>query len=227
MEQLNYPSQLKLLQIFAASLALHGMCLLGLGQLSSPAFTPKKVRVPVQIVEKPKAPETKPAAGVSPQEAPAPRKINEPKVPPKAATPPPVVQGLSAESFSDKGTTTMAAPAGNTTMAPDEGKRLSPEEIRSLDKNLSQDAVLIAGSFLRPAYTPEAEDAGLEGRFIVEVFVNEQGQVTAAELRKSIGYGMDERVLASAKQSRFQPRRDAKGQAMSGWTEIKVRLTID
>jgi TonB family protein len=121
----------------------------------------------------------------------------------------------------------MAAPAGNTTMAPDEGKRLTPEEVAKLAKNLSQDAELIANTFERPPYTPEAEDAGLEGRFVVDVYVNEEGLVTSAELRKPIGFGMDQRVLESAKKSRFRPRRDAKGQPVAGWTEIKVRLTID
>jgi protein TonB len=135
--------------------------------------------------------------------------------------------GLSQESFAEGGKGGFSAPAGNTTMAPDEGKRLSPEEIRKLDRDLSADAKLIDGSFIKPEYTPEAEENNLEGAFVIEVYVDTQGKVLEAELRKKIGYGMDERVLNAAKNARFSPRKSPVGQALAGWTELRVRLNLE
>ena len=143
------------------------------------------------------------------------------------AKPTPVL-GLSKDSFTKNNTPGgISVPAGNTTMMVDEGKRLRPEDIEELDTDLSEDARLIVESFEKPQYTVEAEDSGLEGRFVIDVYVDASGRVIEVDLRKKIGFGMDNRVIASVKNARFQPRKNALGQPISGWTELKVRLTIE
>ena len=47
--------------------------------------------------------------------------------------------------------------------------------------------------------------AGVEGDVIVEVTIDEQGNVTALKLTQGIGYGIDEKVLAILRQWRFRP----------------------
>lgn len=143
------------------------------------------------------------------------------------AKPSPVL-GLSKESFSKTSKSAgISVPAGNTTMMVDEGKRLKPEDIAKLETDLSDDARLIVESFTKPEYTIEAEDSGLEGRFVIDVYVDASGRVIEVDLRKKIGFGMDKRVISSVKNALFEPRKNALGRPISGWTELKVRLTLE
>jgi periplasmic protein TonB len=219
--------------IWGASLLLHATFFSVVQYIPRPEPARTYTKVAVNVVEKPKpveaepkAPEPKPTEAPKPK--PAPQLKATPTVKPNDNTPPPQpVMGLSKESFVEGGKGSFSAPAGNTTMLPDEGKRLSPEDIKKLDRDLSADAKLIDGSFIKPNYTPEAEENGLEGSFVIEVYVDTQGKVIEAELRKKIGYGMDERVLNAAKNARFSPRKNPLGQPLAGWTELKVRLTLE
>ncbi len=54
-----------------------------------------------------------------------------------------------------------------------------------------------------------------------------EGVVTEASLAgRPIGYGMDEKVLAAARNARFFPKKDARGQPQDGWAEIVFYLEI-
>ena len=132
------------------------------------------------------------------------------------------VQGLTKDSLSDQGT--MAAPVGNTLMKEDEGKRL--QEVDALRGDMSAPARLIPATLATPPYTDEALDVALEGSFIVDVFVNLDGTVRDAELRKKIGYGMDARVITAVRASKFIPRKNKFGVSEEGWTELKFTLVI-
>ncbi len=177
-----------------------------------PKPKPKKPRKKKKLVEK--------VPSITPSKKKTAKKKNKPKPTP--------VLGLSKESFAkNKAPGGISVPAGNTTMMVDEGKRLRPEDIAKLDVDLSEDARLIVESFEKPQYTVEAEDSGLEGRFVIDVYVDASGRVIEVDLRKKIGFGMDKRVIASIKNARFQPRKNALGKPISGWTELKVRLTIE
>lgn len=98
---------------------------------------------------------------------------------------------------------------------------------RNPRRDLSSDAILIRSSIQKPKYTDEALDAELEGVVIVNVFVNKKGYVEDVALDKKIGYGMDKVLVESAKQARFIPRKNARGQALTGWTEIRFILTVE
>lgn len=140
----------------------------------------------------------------------------------KADTPP--IQGVTKDSVSDKGT--MAAPVGNTLMVEDTGKRMNPEDVGALKGDMSAPASLIRDSVNSPPYTEQALDASLEGSWVVDVYVDISGNVASAELRRKIGYGMDERVLTAARQARFSPRKNKYGASEAGWAEIKFTLVI-
>jgi outer membrane biosynthesis protein TonB len=185
----------------------------------SPDLEPIKVKV---VVSEPKVVDVLP---------PKPKKREKPKpqtLAPNAAVTPdtPVtdtpIQGLTKDSFAEQGT--IAAPVGNTLMKEDEGKRL--EQVDALRGDMSAPARLITKTLTAPPYTNEALDAALEGSFIVDVFVNLDGTVRDAELRKKIGYGMDNRVLAAVLSSKFTPRKNKLGVAEEGWTELRFTLVI-
>lgn len=200
----------------------------------------KKVKVSIRKIEKKSKPlEIEKPVPPKPQVK---KKVKKPKKKQKAASvskktpkskvntePVKPVLGLSKESFSKTpgGKGGMAVPAGNTTMVEDQGKRLRPEQIAALEEDLSEDASLIVDSFIKPKYTIDAEDAALEGRFVVDVFVDVDGKVKDATLRGKVGFGMDERLMESVLKARFNPRKNALGRPIAGWTEIKVRLTLE
>jgi TonB family protein len=194
-----------------------------------PSQKSKPPPVRVQIVEKKKAP---PPVDV-PVAAPATQK---PRIPPVAKAKKPKlksqkttkkkIQGLSKtpKNTSSQG---LATPLGNTLMAPDMGLRPNepPLPLES-GEDLSAEPRLIRSSLVYPQYTEEALDEGLEGTFVVDVYVDEKGQVSSAELGKKIGYGMDQRLLNSAKNLRFQPGQDRVGQPRAAWTRITFRLEL-
>jgi outer membrane biosynthesis protein TonB len=132
------------------------------------------------------------------------------------------VQGLSKDTLSEQGT--MAAPVGNTLMKEDEGQRL--QAVDALKGDMSAPAKLITSTLAPPPYSDEALDAMLEGSFIVDVFINLDGTVREAELRRKIGYGMDGRVLTAVRASKFIPRKNKIGISEEGWTELKFTLVI-
>jgi protein TonB len=234
MDILQQSGLTRIVAIWGVSLLLHVIFFSVVQYLPQPERAKTYNKVAVNVVEKPKPVEPTP----TPEPEPKPKETPKPKAPPQPKatpatkqvdnTPPPQpVMGLSKDSFAENGKGSFSAPAGNTTMLPDEGKRLSPEEIQKLDRDLSADAKLIPGTFVRPEYTAEAEENNLEGSFVIDIYVDAQGKVVEAELRKKIGYGMDERVLNAARNSRFSPRKNPLGQPLAGWTELKIRLDLE
>lgn len=185
----------------------------------SHSSVPEKVKITVN--------EIKPAEVLPPKpkqkEKPKPQNLApNTQVTPETPTTETPIQGLTKDSLSDQGA--MAAPIGNTLMKEDEGKR--PEQVDALRGDMSAPARLITNTLMAPPYTDEALDAILEGSFIVDVFVNVDGTVKDAELRKKIGYGMDNRVLEAVRASRFIPRKNRFGVSEEGWTELKFTLVI-
>jgi protein TonB len=56
-----------------------------------------------------------------------------------------------------------------------------------------------------PKYTPEAENAGIEGKVRLELKVNDLGQVEDAKVLQGLGYGLDESAVETVKRWRFKP----------------------
>jgi protein TonB len=212
----------------ALSLVLHLTCF---GALESAAgLAPRRMRsqapLTVKIAEK-KAPQPEPVKRSPPPPKPKPQPPKRSPLQDKPVARP--VAGLSAESFTEKpaGATAMAAPAGNTMMAPDSGIRLRPDQIEKLKDDLSADPQLITETVVKPEYTPEALEAGFEGKVIIDVHITDKGDVTHAELAKKVGYGMQEKIIEMAMKARFIPRKNHAGAAIAGWGQIKVTFTLE
>ena len=56
-----------------------------------------------------------------------------------------------------------------------------------------------------PKYTPEAENAGIEGKVRLELRVNERGEVEQAKVLKGLGYGLDEAAVQTVTRWQFRP----------------------
>jgi TonB family protein len=75
---------------------------------------------------------------------------------------------------------------------------------------VAEDRVDIAARLLvghPPAYTPEAEAAGVEADVPVEIVVDDHGNVVSARAIRRVGYGLDEAALRSLRDYRFHPAR--------------------
>ncbi len=211
----------------AASFLVHVFMGAGVAVLDKWQRAPVPQKVKVSVVETPKAippkPVEVPKKKVPPKEI---KPVSERKPDKKVVEQVAPVAGLSKESFTD-GPSNVAVAAGNTLLAPDEGKRLNPNDIKALSgEDLSSDPKLIFATMKTPQYTDDAVDANLEGLFVVDVFVDKQGIVQSAELNKKVGFGMDERILSAAREAKFVPRKDRVGNAIEGWTQIKFKLEL-
>jgi protein TonB len=60
-------------------------------------------------------------------------------------------------------------------------------------------------SVVRATYTNEARLARVEGRVVMELAVNDQGDVVDARVLHGLGYGLDDAALAAARRLRFSP----------------------
>ena len=58
---------------------------------------------------------------------------------------------------------------------------------------------------VQPAFTQEAQDAGVTGKVRVEITISATGAVTAAKVIAGLGHGLDEAALDAAKRSTFSP----------------------
>lgn len=221
-QQLPKTSQQIWLATIVASALAHFIAVGGINTNKPPA-KPDYSKMAIRVNEMPK-----PTIPPEPEKVkPKPPKPEKQKPTPNqqvktAAPDTPPVQGLTKDSVSDKGT--ISAPVGNTMMTEDTGKRV--KDAAPIAGDLSAPAALVRDSIKIPPYTDQALDASLEGTWIVDVFVNVDGSIKDADLRKKIGYGMDERVLAAAKAARFIPRKNKLGVSEPGWAEIKFTLVI-
>ena len=68
-------------------------------------------------------------------------------------------------------------------------------------------------------YPEIAKRAGVEGKVYILAFVNEQGNVTRAEVIKGLGAGLDEAALSAVKQTKFKPGRQR-------GVPVKVQVSI-
>ncbi len=68
-------------------------------------------------------------------------------------------------------------------------------------------------------YPEQARREGIVGKVLVKAFINENGEVTRAEIVKGLGFGCDEEALWVVKSTRFRPgKKNSK--------TLKVQITI-
>lgn len=217
------------------SLAMHGGSFTLLSEAGRKAEKEKRQPIKVRVVEKkpevkveePKKEEPPPPPPPPPPPKPKPKKepVATNKPPPQTPQKPvEAIQGFDKDKMAPSSGPGIAVPIGNTVMAKDTGKRV--QEAPPITGDQSQDARLIANSYAEPRYTDAAIDAGLEGRYTVDVFVDEKGNVAQAELRKKIGYGMDQKIIDAVMTAKFMPRKNKLGIVESGWTNIAITLRL-
>ena len=102
---------------------------------------------------------------------------------------------------------------GRTTGAPSGGAAAEPSSAAAegaatfAERTVDSPATLLSG--IAPAYTREAEIAGVETAVPLEIVVDNRGNVSAVRALEHVGYGLDEVALRSIRGYRFEPARRA------------------
>jgi TonB family protein len=79
---------------------------------------------------------------------------------------------------------------------------------------------------IRPKYPEIAQEAGIEGTVIVQVFVDKKGRVKETSILKGIpNTGLDEAAIAAIRKTRFKPAKQ-RGQAVGVWISIPVNFRL-
>jgi TonB family protein len=77
----------------------------------------------------------------------------------------------------------------------------------------------------RPAYSPEARIAQIEGEVVIEAVFTAEGEVRVIRVVQGLGHGLDENAVAAARAIRFAPaRRDRRPIDMNGIVRISFQL---
>lgn len=81
-------------------------------------------------------------------------------------------------------------------------------------------------SSIRPIYPEIAQEAGIEGTVVVQVFVDKKGRVQDTLVLKGIpNTGLDEAAVAAIKKTRFRPARQRE-RAVGVWISIPVNFRL-
>ena len=76
----------------------------------------------------------------------------------------------------------------------------------------------------RIRYPAAAMNANVEGRVVLQMLVDETGQMSSATVIKSLGYGCDEEALRVIRGARFEPARVG-GRPVSSWHRMFFEFT--
>jgi periplasmic protein TonB len=180
----------------------------------------KEEPIPEPIEEPPPEPPPEPKKEKpKPKPKPKPKEIDFEDIPPETVEAPPEepppptkkkvqrVQGLSASSFANNGTTGLSVRAGTTL-----GTRATEKTI-DIDEAKESTAISYAAATKQPRLKkrpplkiPQSViDAELEGTVQIVISIDETGAVTTARITKSLGPDADKACLDSWKMAQFKP----------------------
>jgi TonB family protein len=100
--------------------------------------------------------------------------------------------------------------------------------LRAQDRIYKMDEGVAAPKLIRkvePKYTQEAKDAKVEGAVVISVVINTSGQVSQAEVERSLEPGLDANAIDAVRQWVFEPGR-LKGEPVSVRATIEVNFRL-
>ena len=80
-------------------------------------------------------------------------------------------------------------------------------------------------SIVQPEYTNEARAARIQGTVELLAIVNPDGTVKVESVRKSLGYGMDEKAIEAAEKSKYRPGRKD-GKPVATYVTIQINFSL-
>lgn len=181
-------------------------------------FKPKTkiTKINIEVFENPKvAPKT---LNLEPPKI---EKVKPPPPPPETKQ----VFGVSRKALTTNDTsgTTAEVKLGNTVAKEQDNLKLDPNDADSLP--IPADDYLVSSmpqllTEMRIPYPEEAKKAGIEGPVVMDLLIDDQGNVRQVTLIKGPGFGLNEAALAAIKNFKFRPAR-MQDQAVA----VKIKYT--
>lgn len=209
--------------IMVASVAVHGVALIALGDLRNTDLAQAATKIEMFETQAAEAPPPPPPPPPPPEPKAEPPKPKARAAAPEAAEPAaPLATDLGASPLSaapDFGLSlsggVAVAPPPTTTGRAEAAKPAARSGPAKAAANLKPAATAsdcgdppVKPKVLalpRPAYSDQARAAGVEGKVRIQLTVDTSGAVTAVRVLQGLGYGLDEAAVQAAKSARFEP----------------------
>ena len=77
-----------------------------------------------------------------------------------------------------------------------------------------------------PSYTDAARAAKVSGSVVLHLVVTAEGNASRVQVKRGLGYGLDEQAVGTVESWRFKPAIGASGEAVAVWTDVEVTFKI-
>jgi TonB family protein len=77
-----------------------------------------------------------------------------------------------------------------------------------------------------PSYSDQARSAKVSGIVVLHMIVTAEGQTSNIQVKRSLGYGLDEQAIEAAGIWRFEPAVGPEGKPVAVWTDLEVNFRI-
>jgi TonB family protein len=77
-----------------------------------------------------------------------------------------------------------------------------------------------------PSYTDQARSAKVSGIVVLHLIVTAEGYAWNIQVKRSLGYGLDEKAVEAVGTWQFEPAVDPNDQPVPVWTDVEVNFRI-
>lgn len=77
-----------------------------------------------------------------------------------------------------------------------------------------------------PSYSDQARSAKVSGSVVLHLIVTAEGQASNIQVKRSLGYGLDEQAIETVGKWRFEPAVGPEDKPVPVWTDIEVNFRI-
>ena len=100
------------------------------------------------------------------------------------------------------------------------------DDDRQTSKFIAFDEAPVAISGVKMKYPPMAKAAGIEGKVVVEFFIDKNGVVTEVEIVSGTGTVLDQAAVEAVKNSTWKPARQ-RTKKVGVWKKVPIKFSLD
>ena len=100
------------------------------------------------------------------------------------------------------------------------------DDDRKTSKFIAFDEAPVAISGVKMKYPPMAKAAGIEGKVVVEFFIDKNGVVTEVEIVRGTGTVLDQAAVEAVKNSTWKPARQ-RTKKVGVWKKVPIKFSLD
>ena len=100
------------------------------------------------------------------------------------------------------------------------------DDDRQTSKFIAFDEAPVAISGVKMKYPPMAKAAGIEGKVVVEFFIDKNGVVTEVEIVRGTGTVLDQAAVEAVKNSTWKPARQ-RTKKVGIWKKVPIKFSLE